>query len=250
MALSSYEDLAGYILRRLGSPVIKNEVEDQQLRDRIDDAILYFVERHHDGVTEKIFRVDFTDADEATQSFPLPQDVVHINKIFNLSEGETSSSEEFERLNYLISQSEFFRISTNNGQSHDLKNYHVTMEYLSLLQRYFNRPINYQVDKINGLVKVPSHQILATNFIIMTCLVSRTPENSPNLFNEKWIKDYATQLVKRQWGENLKKYEGVQMAGGVTVQGQKIWEEAQAEIDKLEESFTLKYQLPYGIFRG
>lgn len=250
MALSSYEDLAGYILRRLGSPVIKIEVEEQQLRDRIDDAIQYFVERHYEGTTQQVVRVDFTEADEATQSFPLPPNMAHINKIFNLSSGSGSSVEEFERLNYLISQSEMFQMSTMNGRGHDLKNYHVTMEYIATLERHFTRPINYQVDKINGIVRVPSHRILATNYIIMTGLVTRTPENSPDMFTEKWIKDYATQLVKRQWGENLKKYEGVQMAGGVTVQGQKIWDEAMAEIDKLEENFVLKYQLPYGIYWG
>lgn len=250
MPLSSYEDLAGYVLRRLGAPVINVEVEDQQLRDRINDAILYYTERHFDGATERVIRVDFTEADEATQSFPLPQDVVNINSIFELSQSGSSSSEEFERLNYLISQSEFFRISTTNGVGHDLKNYHVTMEYLALLKRYFNRPINFRVDRINGLVRVPSHKILADNFIVMTAIVARTPDNSPNLFDEKWIKDYTTQLVKRQWGENLKKYDGVQMAGGVTVQGQRIWDEAQAEIDKLEDSFSIKYQLPYGMYIG
>lgn len=250
MSISSYEELAGYILRRLGAPVLNIEVEDNQLRDRIDDAFQYFVERHYEGSSERIVRIDFTEADEATQTIPLPKNCIHIGQIYNLTNTEASSSEEFERLNYLISQSEFFTISQSGGVSHDLKNYHVTMEYLSLLKRYFNRPIHHQIDRVEKLIRVPSHTILADNYIILRGLFARDPADSPDLFNERWIKEYATQLVKRQWGENLKKYEGVEMAGGVTVQGQKIWEEAQIEIDKLEEKFADKYQLPYGIFWG
>lgn len=250
MPISSYEDLSGYILRRLGAPLINIEVEETQLRERIDDAVQYFVERHYEGTSERIVRIDFTEADEETQTIPLPRNCVHISQIFNLTSGSASSTEEFERINYLISQSEFFTISQNGGYSHDLKNYHVTMEYISLLKRYFNRPINHQIDRIERLIRVPSHKILAGNFIIVQGMFARDPDEFPQLFEQKWIKDYATQLVKRQWGENLKKYDGVQMAGGVTVQGQKIWEEAQAEIDKLEEKFADKYQLPNGILWG
>lgn len=250
MAISSYEQLSDYILRKLGRPVIDVEVTPEQVADRIDDALLYFTERHYEGMSDRIVRIDFNDADEDTQTIPLPKGLLYISRIFDLNSTAGSSSEEFERLNYLISQSEFFQLSNPMGVGHDLKNYHVTMEYISLLKRYFNRPINHQIDRVGKVIRVPSHRILASNFIILSGKFARDPTETPDLYNEKWIRDYATQLVKQQWGTNLKKYEGIQMAGGVTVQGQKLWDEAQTEIDKLEELFINRYQLPAGIFWG
>ena len=89
-----------------------------------------------------------------------------------------------------------------------------------------------------------SNDIDVDEFLIIECYRKIDPKSYPDIFDDIYLKRYATALIKRQWGANLSKFEGVQMLGGVTLNGAKIFEEAQADIEKLEEQIQLAYELP------
>ena len=89
-----------------------------------------------------------------------------------------------------------------------------------------------------------NQDVKADDFIIIECYRKLDPTTYTDIFNDIYLKRYATALIKRQWGSNLSKFEGVQMLGGVTLNGAKLFEEAQADIEKLEEQIQLAYELP------
>ena len=89
-----------------------------------------------------------------------------------------------------------------------------------------------------------SNDVTAGDFIIIECYRKLDPTTYTDIFNDIYLKRYTTALIKRQWGANLSKFEGVQMLGGVTLNGAKIFEEAQQDIEKLEEQIQLAYELP------
>ena len=81
-------------------------------------------------------------------------------------------------------------------------------------------------------------------YIIIDCYKTVDPEEFPDVWDDPWLKEYATQLVKRQWGEHLKLYEGMNLPGGITFNGQKIWEEANTKVEELEQRVINDYSLP------
>jgi len=89
-----------------------------------------------------------------------------------------------------------------------------------------------------------SHDVTAGDFIVIECYRKLDPTTYTDIFNDIYLKRYTTALIKRQWGANLSKFEGVQMLGGVTLNGAKLFEEAQQDIEKLEEQIQLAYELP------
>ena len=89
-----------------------------------------------------------------------------------------------------------------------------------------------------------SNDVTAGDFIVIECYRKLDPTTYTDIFNDIYLKRYTTALIKRQWGANLSKFEGVQMLGGVTLNGAKIFEEAQQDIEKLEEQIQLAYELP------
>ena len=91
---------------------------------------------------------------------------------------------------------------------------------------------------------------VGTEYIIIECWKKLDSATYTDIFDDMFLKEYVTALIKRQWGSNLSKYEGLQLPGGVTLNGAKIFEEAQVEIDKIQEQMSLKYELPTDFMIG
>lgn len=250
LKLGSPEDLKNYCYRALGYPLINIEVEDSQANDRIDDALQWFTERHIDGATEQFVRVTFTSADAQRQSVRLPDEIIAVTEIIDPSLTSGSGREDFDRLRYMVAQSDYFDFSRKGGRNYDLLSYDLTMQYISLMNMYFQVRRNFNFNKMTHQVMVPSGSIVEGNWFIVRGYLAQNPDKAVDIFNDEWVKRYSTALMKMQWGNNLKKFEGVQMVGGVTLNGQKIWDEAQAEIDKLHEEFERKYSAPLGPMWG
>ena len=77
-----------------------------------------------------------------------------------------------------------------------------------------------------------------------------TLEGVTDVWNDRFLRKYTTALIKRQWGANLKKFAGIQMPGGVTLNGQVIYDEAIQEIEKMEEEIYMMGSLPSEILTG
>ena len=254
-AITTRALLQDYCLRRLGHPVIEINVDDEQISDRMDDALEYFAEYHFDGV-EKVFLkhkitqvdidneyIDMTDPDSdvSGQEYPDGGPVLSVRRVLpvaNFNAFQTGFfNEEFQlRLNDL---------NTFTGSS--LINWSMSLSNFSMVDYLFTVSattlFNRKQDKL-FLETDWANKFNVGDILVIECYRILDPTQYIEVYNDLFLKKYCTALIKRQWGENLKKFEGVQLPGGVTLNGKTIYDEAIDEINKIEEEMNLKWELP------
>ena len=260
-SITSRTTLQDYCLRRLGHPVIEINVDDEQISDRMDDALEYFAEYHFDGV-EKVFLkhkitqvdidneyIDMTDPDSDVtgQEYPDGGPVLSVRRVLpvaNFNAFQTGFfNEEFQlRLNDL---------NTFTGSS--LINWSMSLQNFSMVDHLFtvNPTVLFNRRQNKLFIETDwANKFDVDDFLIVECYRILDPTTNTEVYNDLFLKKYATALIKRQWGENLKKFEGVQLPGGVTLNGKTIYDEAVDEINKIEEEMNLKWELPPDGFMG
>jgi len=244
------QTLKEYCLRRLGAPVIEINVDDEQVEDRIDDTLQYWQDYHFDGLQKLYYikKVSQTDIDQkyvdltsVTDSSNNSLDIVGVTRIFPVTDSQ-SSINMFD-LRYQLRLNELYDFT-----SASYVNYTLTQQHLRSLELMFSGevPIRFQrhmkklyIDWAWGASEAP----LGTT-IIAECYASINPQVYNEVWNDRWIKEYATALIKRTWGNNLKKFAGLQLPGGVTLNGDKIYQEADDEIRALQEQMETQYGAP------
>lgn len=240
MAITTRQQFKDYILRRLGSPVIDINVDDEQIEDRIDDALLKFRDYHFDGMQHVYYPHQITDTDRNNGYITLPDDFVGVTRVFDINDSYGAMN--LFNIRYQLHLNELFNIS-----SVSVVPYVVAMRHIEFLEEVFvgKKPIRYNrnTDKLYIDMNWKDDTITGM-YVIIDGYREVNPEENPDVWEEPWLKQYATQLVKRQWGEHLKLYEGMNLPGGITFNGQKIWDEAQEEIQKLEDQVINDYSLP------
>jgi len=260
-AITTRALLQDYCLRRLGHPVIEINVDDEQISDRMDDALEYFAEYHFDGV-EKVFLkhkitqvdidneyIDMTDPDSDVtgQEYPDGGPVLSVRRVLpvaNFNAFQTGFfNEEFQlRLNDL---------NTFTGSS--LINWSMSLSNFSMVDYLFtvNPTVLFNRRQNKLFIETDwANKFDVDDFLIVECYRILDPTTNVEVYNDLFLKKYCTALIKRQWGENLKKFEGVQLPGGVTLNGKTIYDEAVEEITKIEEEMNLKWELPPDGFYG
>ena len=238
--ITSREKFKEYILRRLGSPVIDINVDDEQIDDRIDDALLKYRDYHFDGMQHVYYPHQLTQTDITNQYVTLPEDFVGVTRIFDIN--DSFGAMNLFNIRYQLHLNELFNIS-----SVSVTPYVVAMRHIEFLEEVFvgKKPIRYNRNTDKLYIDMAwDDDTVAGQFIMIDGYREVNPEENPDVWDEPWLRQYATQLVKRQWGEHLKLYEGMNLPGGVTFNGQKIWDEAQEEIQKLEDTVINDYSLP------
>mgnify|MGYP001337246653 FL=1 len=246
--------LQDYCLRRLGHPVIEINVDDEQISDRIDDALEFFAEYHFDGVEKVYLKHTITQTDIDNEWIPMDDPaspvggpVIGVRRVLpvpNFNAFQTGFfNEEFQlRLQDLNT---FTGTSLLNWQM-SLQNFRM-VDYLFTVNAtvLFNRKQNKLYLETDWAGKFSVDDIL-----IIEAYRILDPSQYAEVYNDIFLKKYCTALIKRQWGENLKKFEGVQLPGGVTLNGKTIYDEAVDEINKIEEEMNLKWELPPDGFIG
>ena len=247
MAITTRQNLIDYCLRRLGAPVTEINVDDDQVSDRIDDAIEFFQEYHFDGV-EKVFLKHTVTQDDIDNEYLVVVDpvisVLRILPIPNFNAFQTGFFNEEYQLR--LQDLENFRASTMIDWAMSQVNFSL-VEHLFSVQPtlLFNRKQN----------KVYLETDWANKFDVGTIVIIEAyraldPATYSEVYNDMFLKKYATALIKQQWGSNLKKFTGVTLPGGITLDGQTIFSEATEEINKIEEEMSLKYELPIDGYVG
>jgi len=249
-AVTSRQQFKDYCLRRLGAPVIEINVDDDQVEDRVDDAIQYWQDYHYDGV-QKFYYIKaiqqqdinnmYLDLTDATDNANGALQILGVTRIFPLSDSQASIN--MFDLRYQLRLNELYDFT-----SASYINYTLTMQHLRSLELLFTGevPIRFNrhmqrlyIDWAWGASECPVGQT-----VIAECYANINPDIYPKVWEDRWLKEYATQLIKRTWGNNLMKFNGLQLPGGVTLNGDKIYEEAVAEIQRLEQEIQDKYELP------
>lgn len=245
---NSRSTLIDYCLRALGAPVIEINVDDDQVEDRIDEALQFYQHYHADAI-EKVYLKHEVTADNITNGYiPINDLVTDVVRIFPLREGG-STSNMFD-VRYQMHLNDIYSM----GYMGSLVDYEMSMQWLAMLDMIIDsddKHINFERHKNQLRVDMDwSEEIKAGEFIVVECYRILDPTTYTDVYNDYFLKRYATALIKQQWGVNLSKFEGMVMPGGVTFNGRQILEDAKEEIEKLNEEVRLNWEQPVDFYTG
>ena len=259
-----------YCLRNLGKGVIDINVSDDQADDRIDEALQYFAQYHYDGIEKVYLKHQITQEDvdrsktnetstatdskdsSITASFsegkgfiPMPSAVVSVIQIFPFDNVATNNMFD---IRYQLRLNDLYDFSSTS-----VIHYQMTMEHLDFLSHILvgEKPIRFNQHQNRLYIDMDyENDIDVGEYIIIECYRKIDPATYTDIFDDIYLKRYATALIKRQWGANLSKFSGVAMLGGVTMNGETIYSQAQEEIQKLEEQIQLSFETPIDYMVG
>jgi len=247
-SVTSRQGLIDYCLRKLGQPVIEINVDEDQLDERIDEAVEFFQEYHFDGVEKVFLKHSITQTDIDNEYIPmgdpaLPDggpviSVIRVLPIpsFDSFQGGFFNEEYQMRLNDL-----------NNFSGSSLQQWSMTLSNFSLIEQLFSlTPIMLFNRKQNRVYLETdwTNKFKVDDVLVIEAYRALDPSIYTEVWNDMFLKKYTCALIKQQWGTNLKKFSGVVLPGGITLDGKTIYDEATEEIRLIEEQVSLKYELP------
>ena len=260
------ETLKQYSLRALGKPVIEINVDDDQLEDRIDEAVQYFQQYHYDGIRRTYLKYKLTAADktrlagknqleetatdtkdnsvsskwyEDNNYLSVPQSVISVINIFPFS--DKGNLNLFD-VRYQLRLNDLYDFSSTS-----VINYDVVLRHLDFLDHILvgEKPMRFNQHDNRLYIDMDwMNDISVREYLIIECYRKLDPDTMTDVYNDIFLKRYVTALFKKQWGANLSKFSGVTMLGGVTLNGQQLFQEAQEDIRKLEEEIRGTYETP------
>ena len=281
---ASRQELIDYSLRRLGEPVVEINVADEQIEDLIDDGIQYFQERHFDGVERMYLKYKLTEDDinrgkatnetgssntlgitttsgisttvsgmsDMTNSFyetsnfiQVPDSVIGIEKIFKF-DSSTISGGMFS-IKYQLFLNDLYQFNSVN-----LLQYSMTKTYLEDIDFLLTTDKQLRFNKRQGRLYIDMDWGSETKdtYLIIDCYRILDPNTFTGVYNDSFLKKYLTSLIKRQWGQNLLKFRGTRLPGGVELNGRELYEDAERELDDIKQRMTQEYELPPYDFIG
>ena len=266
---STRQGLIDYCLRRLGAPVLEINVDDDQIDDLVDDAIQYFNERHYDGVERMYLKYKVSQEDlnrgrasgtsgvgivtttgtstivgaattfnfyETSNYLQVPDSVIGIERIFKFDTSSISGGMFSIKYQLFLNDLYYFN-------SVDLLQYSMVKSYLEDIDFLLttDKQIRYNKRQDRLYLDIDWGAQTAGEFIVIECYRALDPASFTKIYNDSFLKKYLTSLIKRQWGSNLIKFEGMQLPGGVTFNGMKIYDDANAEIERYEQEVITNY---------
>ena len=245
--VSTRDGLKDYCLRRLGFPVIEINVSEEQIEDRISDCMQFYIDYHYDATSKVFYKHTITSTDIQNRYITVPDSLIGVTRILPL--------------NNLLSKSYMwdirYQLILNNLwdlTSTSMVPYTIAMQHIRGLEMLFNGEIPIRFQRHQNKVKIDmgwgTEQCPEGTVIVIEGYQIIDPEEYSDVFNDRWIKRYSTALIKRQWGENMKKFGQISLPGGVTLNGDKIYQEAVDEIMMLENEMLVKYSEPPEFFIG
>ena len=240
MVPTSRQDFKNYVLRSLGYPVIEINVSDDQVEDRIDQALKYYGDYHFDATERTYYKHQVTDADKVNKYITLPENIIGAVSIFSIGDPSVRSDDLF-NIRYQIALNDLYTLT-----SVSLVPYYMVMQHLATIQELLvgRQPIRFTRHRNRLMVDMDWATLNTGEYLLVEAYEVIDPEIYTDVWGDRWLALYAEQLIKRQWGTNLKKYDGMQMPGGITFNGQKIYDEADADIKRMEEEMIMSYSLP------
>jgi len=272
------QGLADYGKRQLGAPVLEINVADEQVEDLLDDAIQMFHNRHMDGVEKMYLKhkitKDFTDTIQATgapgretslgittttspsvnitgigtttfsfeetQNFiQVPDSVIGIEKVWKVDSRAIASN--MFNITYQLFLNEIYYFS-----SMELLSYTQTKRYLEDIDFILHpdKQIRFNRRQNRLYIDTDYSSMKTDDYLIIECYRTLDPNEYTKVYNDPFLKKYFTALLKKQWGQNLIKFQGVKLPGGTELNGRQIYDDGVAELERLEEAMLSTYELP------
>ena len=258
--ITSRQNFIDYCLRRLGHPVIEINVDDEQIEDRVNDAIQLFTEYVGEGsfrvyypftITQDVIDRTYIDFDLDGVSPFLPDNILSVVRVFPID--DQTSGVNFFDVKYQMRLNDLWDLQTGVG---DLAYYEQMQQYLSTIdlkltghpQVQFRRAANTL--NIFGDIAGSQGDLQAGDKILIEMFVAVNPNLSSGVYDNMFLKEYATALIKEQWGQNLIKFEGMTLPGGVQLNGRQILEDAKSEIETIRQRIYNEYDTPPDFFVG
>jgi len=270
---ASRSDLINYCKRQLGAPVLEINVADEQVDDLVDDALQYFHERHFDGVVQTYLKYKITQEDidrgkgkkssnpvgivtttanstidgatvtfsyeENSNYIQVPPAVIGINKIFKFDGTGISAGMFSLKYQMFLNDMYFFN-------SMEMLTYAMTKSYLAdidfLLSTEKQIRFNQRQDRL--YLDIDWDEVSVDEYIVLDCWRLLDPNDFTRVYNDSFLKKYLTALIKRQWGQNLIKFQGVKLPGGIELNGRQIYDDAQKDLEVIREQMSNTYELP------
>jgi hypothetical protein len=275
---ASRQELLDYSLRRLGYPVVEVNVDDDQIEDLIDDSLQYFQERHFDGVERMYLKYKLTEDDinrgkatniadstntlgivttsgisttvsgmstmtnyfyETSNFIQIPDSVIGIEKIFKF-DSSTISSGMFS-IKYQLFLNDLYQFN-----SIDLLQYSMVKTYLEDIDFLLTTDKQIRFNKRQGRLYLDMDWGAETKdtYLVIDCYRILDPNTFTGVYNDSFLKKYVTALIKKQWGQNLLKFRGTKLPGGIELNGRELYEDAERELEDIKQRMTLEYELP------
>jgi len=273
---STRQELIDYCKRKLGAPVLEINVADEQIEDLVDDAVQFFQERHFDGVYPTFYKYKVTADDiargrargldensnvgiatttvstnivgtattftyfENSNYLQVPPNVIGVNKIFTFDSANTITHNMFS-VKYQLFLNDIYYWGTTELLSYAMvKTYLEDLDFLLNTQKQIR--FNKRQDRL--YLDIDWGTVTENHYFIIDCYSTLDPNDYSRVWNDSFIKPYLTALIKRQWGQNMMKFTGVKLPGGVELNGRQMYDDAQREIDILMEKMSNTYELP------
>jgi hypothetical protein len=229
-----------YCLRRLGKPVIEINVDEDQVEDRVDDALRYYWDYHFDGAEKVYYKHAVTSTDRTNKYITLPENIIGAVSIFSIADPSIRSDDLF-NIRYQIALNDLYTLT-----SVSMLPYYMVMENLALIAEMLvgKQPIRYNRHMNKLYVDMDWNTLTDGEFLLVEAYQIVDPTDYVDVWKDQWLMRYSTALIKRQWGANLSKFTGMTLPGGVQFNGQTLYNEAIQEIDMLEREMINSYSLP------
>ena len=277
---STRQGLIDYCLRKLGSPVLEINVDDDQIDDLVDDAIQLFNERHFDGVERMYLKYKITQEDidrgsakntdgvgivtttatstsvagygtttnswyETSNFLQVPDSVIGVEKIFKFDTSSISGGMFSIKYQLFLNDLYYFN-SVELLQYAMVKSYLEDIDFLLTTDKQVR--FNKRQDRL--YLDIDWGAESEGNWLVLDCYRALDPNSFTQVYNDPFLKLYLTALIKRQWGQNLIKFKGVKLPGGIEMNGREIYDDAEREIESLRGRMTSEYELPPYDFVG
>ena len=269
---SSRQELIDYSLRRLGAPVLEINVDDDQIDDLVDDALQVFNERHFDGVERMYLKYKFTQDDidrgkadgtsgvgivtttgistnpattvssnfyETSNYIQVPDSVIGIERIFKFDTSTISGG--MFSIKYQLFLNDLYRFN-----SVELLQYSMTKTYLEDIDFLLtpDKQVRFNKRQNRLYLDMDYSAVNKDDFIVIDCQRILDPNTFTGVYNDSFLKIYLTALIKRQWGQNLMKFRGVKLAGGIELNGREIYEDGERDLENIRQRMQLEYETP------
>ena len=262
------QELIDYCLRRLGAPVLEINVADDQIDDLVDDALQYFNERHYDGVERMHLKYKITQEDinrgkaggtdgvgivtttgtaptgtfnfyETSNYIQVPDSVIGIEKIFKFDTSSISGGMFSVKYQLFLNDLYYFN-------SVELLQYAMTKSYLEDIDFLLttDKQIRFNKRQNRLYLDIDWNSQSENTFLVIDCYRALDPNDFSKVYNDSFLKKYLTSLIKRQWGQNLIKFQGVKLPGGTELNGRQLYEDAERELDDIKQRMSSEYELP------
>jgi len=269
---SSREGLIDYAKRQLGFPVLEINVADEQYQDLLDDAIQIYQERHYDGIARMYLKYKITqddidrgqarggdstlgittttttstvglsttfDLEENNNYIQMPPSVIGVNNIFKVR-SDTVYDGLF-NIRYQLFLNDLYAFG-----SIDLLQYAMVQTKLEDITFLLNPDVRYRfnIRQDRLYIDVDWAQINKDDYFVIDCFRILDPDDFTKVYNDQFLKRYFTALCKRQWGQNLIKFQGVQLPGGIQLNGRQIYDDGVAELAEIRSKMASDYEMP------